>query len=308
MPSITVFIPVFNNYHTLDKRMSSVIDQSVNINQLVIINDCSTDESWEFLSNYEFPKSLNYKLINSSENSGSPFGHWNNAFKLAIGDFIWIAEADDFCNSTFLEKVTKAFEDPEVVVSHCRSFDYRSNTNIRKNQWWDSFGKDIWESDFVEEGRALLEKYGRFKCPVINVSSAVFRKSVLDGIEIPSSYKYCGDWWFWAQIFLKGKVSYIAEPLNYFRKHEASATSFYNINLAKFSFEATIIAKKINLLCDTNFKYNINYSWLVDFWFRGLLINKNFNVWKNFLFLAHISFQWRIYKEIIVHYLKKVLQ
>lgn len=308
MISVTVFIPVFNNYHTLGERINSIIDQTFCLSQLIIINDCSIDESWEFLSNFEFPKSIELNLISSSSNSGSPFGQWENAFNLASGDLIWIAEADDFSKPNFLEQLVVAFENPNVVVSHCRSLDYRSDTDIRKNQWWDSFGQDIWESDFVEDGKVLLEKFGRFKCPVVNVSSAVFRKSALESTEIPSNFKYCGDWWFWAQIFNKGKVAYKAEPLNYFRRHDSSATSFYNINLASFSYEATVIAKKINSLCNTPFEYENNYSWLIDFWYRGLLINKNFGVWSNFLFLMPISFQWRIYREIVVHYLRKVLQ
>lgn len=306
MPSITVFIPVYNNARTLEKRIGSVINQTVNINQLIIINDCSTDESWEFLSNYEFPKSLSYNLLNCSENSGSPFGQWTQGFNLAFGELIWIAEADDFCEPDFLEKLIQAFENPEVVVSHCRSFDYRSETNIKKNQWWNSFGVNIWDSNFIEDGKVFLEKYGRFKCPVINVSSAIFRRSALKGIEIPSSFKYCGDWWFWAQIFKSGKVAYIAKPLNYFRKHESSATSFYNINLASFSYESTIIAKRINNLCGIEFKYEINYSWLVDIWFRGLLINKNLKVWIDFFFLMPTSFQWPVFKSIIDHYKNKL--
>jgi glycosyltransferase involved in cell wall biosynthesis len=307
MISITVLIPVYNNYHTLAQRIQSIIDQTTEIDQLIIINDCSTDDSFTYLSDFEFPKNIKVLLVNNPKNSGSPFGSWKKAFGLTKGELIWIAEADDFCDPDFLNKLVKAFDDPEVVVSHCRSYDYRSEDNYKKNQWWNSFDKDIWEKDFVADGKDLIRKFGRFKSPVINVSSAVFRKNALEGLEIPSNFKYCGDWWFWAQIFQKGKVSFTAEPLNFYRIHENSATAYNNLNLLLRAEEATVISEKINKLSKTEFKYSENYYWLVDFWIAALLTNKGLKTIHSFHRHIPKSFWMPVFKKVFNHYQQKII-
>jgi len=303
---ISIIIPVYNNLAYLIKRFDSILNQNYRDFEIIILDDNSKDGSWDLICQFQ-NSTVGTKILKSESNSGSPFGQWINGFKLASGDFIWIAEADDFCEPDFLEILVKAFEDPEVVVSHCRSFDFRSENDFKRNEWWDSFGEDIWDSDFVADGKELIKMFGRFKCPVINVSSAIFRKSALVGIEIPYSYKYCGDWWFWAQIFQKGKISFIAKPLNFIRKHNESATSFYNVNLAQFAKEATLIAKKINNEVLTEFKFDIHYYWLVDFWYRGFLLNKKFNVLLDFIFILPKSFQILVVKEIFNHYKGKFI-
>jgi glycosyltransferase involved in cell wall biosynthesis len=301
---VSIILPLYNSGPFLVKRLDSILNQSFSDFELIILDDFSQDNSIKIAESFLDNR---IKLILKNRiNSGSPFGLWERAFRLAKGDLIWIAEADDFCDSDFLYKLVEAFEDSKVVVSHCRSFDYRSEDNYKKNQWWDSFDEDIWDQDFVADGRDLIRKYGRFKCPVINVSSAVFRKSALEGIEIPSDYKYCGDWWFWAQIFQSGKVAYIAEPLNFIRIHENSATSYNNLNLLWRAIEATEISYKINDLSKTRFHYSTNYYWLVDFWVSALLGIKEFETIKKFIQYIPKSFFMPVFKRVFRHYKQKL--
>src|SRR5690606_7906406 len=126
----------------------------------------------------------------------------------------------------FLETLISRMDNENIVLAHCRSYNFKNhNQEIKLNSWWNSFQTNLWESDYIENGVFLLENYGKYKCPVINVSSALIKKSALKNIEIPTSYIYCGDWWFWAQIFSLGKVTYSSKAMNYIRIHEASATN-----------------------------------------------------------------------------------
>ena len=61
---------------------------------------------------------------------------------------------------------------------------------------------------------------------VPNASAVVFRKAVLHRVGgADESLRLCGDWKLWAAMALTGKVLYLAEPLNYFRFHDASVRS-----------------------------------------------------------------------------------
>ena len=50
---------------------------------------------------------MNIRFVPNSKNSGKAMSQWEKGFDLATGDYVWIAEADDYCSSNFLTKVMK---------------------------------------------------------------------------------------------------------------------------------------------------------------------------------------------------------
>ncbi|AFL85073.1 glycosyl transferase [Belliella baltica DSM 15883] len=275
---VSVIITSFNQVQFLNERVKSVINQTFKDFEVIIIDDSSTDGSQEFLKSLKI-KYPETKIILKNQNSKSPFGRWEEAFGLAQGELIWIAEGDDLVDKRFLSRLVSSFENKSIVVAHSRSFEFRDSLDSKKlNDWWLSFDPFIWSKDFVMNGRELLINYGRFKCPIINVSSAVFRKSILSGIIIPKSYRYTGDWFFWGQILLKGKVAFVSEPLNYIRLHNNSATNSIQVNKWIKLIENTQVARKLHQFLGIDFKYNYNFKWLLLMWkkqtrkelFRGI--------------------------------------
>ena len=102
MPLVTVIIPNYNHAKYLRQRIDTVLNQTYTSFEVIILDDCSTDNSKDIILSYKDNPHISNIVLNS-ENSGSTFKQWNKGFELAKGDYIWIAESDDYCDLNLLE-------------------------------------------------------------------------------------------------------------------------------------------------------------------------------------------------------------
>lgn len=229
-PLISIIIPNYNHSDYLVSRLESVYGQTYRDFEVILLDDCSTDNSREILERYKNHSKTAYCLFNS-ENSGSPFKQWNKGINLATGDFIWIAETDDFCEPDFLEKTLgPLIKDLDIVLSYCQSTRMDSQGGITGN-WLthtNQFPSNIFENDFVMEGNQFIESYLIHKNVIPNVSAVLFRKSHLKKI-LPLSFesylKYNADWYYYIQLLCNSKIAFNSNSLNHFRYHNNSVIS-----------------------------------------------------------------------------------
>ena len=90
-PKISVLMPVYNGEQFLDKSIKSVLDQTFNNFEYIIINDGSTDDSLKIIESYEDSR---IKIINFSKNMGITAA-LNNGLNIAKGDYIARQDQDD---------------------------------------------------------------------------------------------------------------------------------------------------------------------------------------------------------------------
>lgn len=263
-PKVSVIIPNYNHAPFLEKRIESILNQSFQDFELLILDDCSTDFSIEIITKYKNHPKVSHVFLNES-NSGSPFGLWQYGIEKAKGEYIWIAESDDWAEDSFLKEVVSTIEKTNAELVHTNSLFFMNN-EFKKNDWWDSFKSNNWDADYIKEGKDLLKSYGRFKCPVINVSSAVFKKESIKKPFYPTDYRYCGDWKFWIDVFMSGKVAFVAKPLNIVRIHKLSATQNSTVStIRKFKENIRVINYTNNLL-GFKLSYSEKYEWIIDYW------------------------------------------
>lgn len=103
-PLVSIIIPNYNHARFLDERMQSVLGQTYQNFEVIILDDRSTDNSREVIEKYRSNPKVRKILFNDT-NSGSPFRQWKKGMELASGEIVWIAESDDHCEDTFLEKL-----------------------------------------------------------------------------------------------------------------------------------------------------------------------------------------------------------
>ncbi|GGD84843.1 glycosyltransferase family 2 protein [Planktosalinus lacus] len=308
-PLISVIVPCYNHKNFINKRIDSILYQTYQNFEIIILDDASSDKSDLVLKSYKQNEKVKEIIVNKT-NSGSPFGLWQRGFNLATGDYIWIAESDDWADKAFLESLVLAMhQHDKIVLAHCNSI-FETETKSFHNTWWDSLSKSKWEQSFVEEGAVLLKNFGKYKCPVINVSSAIFKKELLVDIEIPTQYRYCGDWWFWAQVFKQGKVAYVAKHYNHIRIHKTSATATKAIKTYNRFLENVKVINQIHMLLDSKLTYDTKYNWLLDIWLSFMKNNRNYlelKYYKNQLPLTFkIVFLIKLLRVISWQLLKKI--
>ena len=90
-PKISVLMPVYNGEQFLDKSIKSVLEQTFNNFEYIIINDGSTDDSLKIIKSYEDSR---IKIINFSKNMGITAA-LNNGLNVAKGDYIARQDQDD---------------------------------------------------------------------------------------------------------------------------------------------------------------------------------------------------------------------
>lgn len=224
-PTVSVIIPNYNHAAYLSERLESIINQTFQDFEIIILDDNSTDNSSEIIEKYRSNSHVS-QIVYNKENSGSTFKQWNKGFQLAKGELIWIAESDDTCEPILLEKLVAEFRrDKNLVLAF-------SLTRFFKDDGWtfDIPALDITPKTIVD-GQRFIRRYMVDGCYVTNASSALFRKKTALSIEPNyTHFKSCGDRLFWIEIAEKGKVAIVNERLNYCRRHAETVTSHNTSN------------------------------------------------------------------------------
>lgn len=246
MPTVSVIIPNYNHAPFLVQRIGSVLNQTFQDFEVIILDDCSPDNSREIIEKYRnHPKVVHIEY--NTVNSGSTFKQWNKGINLAKGEYVWIAESDDWADERFLEVLIKPFFEYENLgISYCNSYQIDKNGNIIGDfvDFYDSLDKKRWNDNYFNKGLNEIENYFISKCIIINVSSVLFRKNVFNKIGIAhENFKLMGDWMFYLKILQNHDISYISKKLNFFRCHQQNVRSKNNKNLS--SFESTKVLKHI---------------------------------------------------------------
>jgi len=224
MPTVSVIIPNYNHARFLRQRVDSVLGQTFQDFELILLDDCSTDESQSILR--ECAADPRVRMEFNEKNSGSTFKQWNKGVRLARGEYVWIAESDDYADPHLLETLVSRLDaEPGAVFCSCRSVRVSSEGEIigLVDSWVADLDPQKWTVDHLADGREECRKYLVRRNTIPNASCVVFRKAVYELVGgADESLVLCGDWKLWASMALKGQIAYVGQALSYYRWHESS--------------------------------------------------------------------------------------
>lgn len=209
IPLVSIITPVYNALPFLEETILSVLNQSYKNWEWLLVNDCSTDGSWELLNSYARIDSR-FKLIENQKNIGQGKSR-NKAIQQAKGKFIAFLDADDLWSSSKLQLQVEFMLEKNIVFSHT-SYGYI-----------DSQSKIIKKTFIVTEG--FVKYKDLLKRTEISCLTAIY-----DAEKIGKFYMTEGrtkeDYGLWLDILRSGVSSYgINQELAYYRQHERSTTS-----------------------------------------------------------------------------------
>lgn len=222
-PTTSVIIPNYNHARFLPKRIESVLNQTYQDFELILLDDCSTDESRSVLMQYASDPRVRAEF--NKANSGSSFKQWNKGVQLARGKYVWIAESDDFADEKLLERLVAVLEaDEKISYAYCRSWMVDARDEVEGIvPSVDGAGLARWSNDYCADGTEECRNYFGFSNVVPNASATVIRKAVYDAVGgADERLRLCGDWKLWAAMAMQGKVAYVSEPMNFYRFHGAT--------------------------------------------------------------------------------------
>ena len=227
---VSVIVPNYNYENFLTERLQSIINQTYKPFEIVFLDDNSQDNSIQLAEKILSTSRISYKIISNKVNQGC-FSQWAKGVGEASGDLIWIAEADDSCELTFLESLVSKFEDPEVGLAYCQSA--RMNESSEKQETYLSCLETTaehdnrWRTDYVNSGADEIRNYMVVKNTLFNASALIMRKDLLFKLkeDIGGGFKQAGDWYTYVKILQNSKIAFCAETLNYHRYHSKNIVS-----------------------------------------------------------------------------------
>jgi glycosyltransferase involved in cell wall biosynthesis len=209
-PLVSIIVPNFNHERYLEQRLQSIFNQSYRNFEVILLDDCSTDNSKTVLEKYGAHPKVS-KVLYNQKNSGGPFSQWEKGLHSSDGKYVWIAESDDFAELNFLQRLVHLFEtDSSLGLVFCNSY------------WVDHDGKkgkslSLYNESFYKNGRDEIKTLLQYNT-IQNVSAALIRADLAkEAVKGLARYKSCGDWLFYIRLLQSSNIAYLAEPLNYFR-------------------------------------------------------------------------------------------
>lgn len=254
---VSVIVPNYNHADFLEERLDSIYNQTYGNYEVILLDDVSSDHSREILERYQKKYPEKTKLLFNEQNSGSPYKQWKKGITAATGDLIWIAESDDFCDLNFLEEHVTAFEDDAVMLSFSPSIFIKNGKKCDSSyrNLADCIPKSAWEKSFVVSAHKFVNQFLALKNVIINVSACVFRKvdfTLLDQSDW-FNYRLCGDWIFYLNLIVGGKVAYNNGSINYYRIHAKSTSLSVQKQLCYYKEHEKVACEIVRL-------YKVNWS------------------------------------------------
>lgn len=232
-PLVSVIVPNYNYRELLKRRLDCIYHQTYRNIEVILLDDCSTDNSQEILASYHDQYAEITRLFINKENHGV-FPQWKKGIENARGELCWIAEADDWCEDDFLEKLVPKFLDPDVRIAYGKYVFAKNEKEYDINSYQNhvsTIDSHRWHKDYlVSAEEEVNTALGRMNT-LANVSGLIFRKpadcnAIFDDKLL--SMKICGDWLFYLRLLRGGKISYCSNARSYFRMMDAKTSASHS--------------------------------------------------------------------------------
>lgn len=200
---VSIVIPCYNQGNFIEETIDSVINQTYNNWECVIVDDGSTDESLKILES-KVGGDSRFKVI-SIKNSGVAFAR-NIAIKESKGTFILPLDGDDKINKKYLELAVEYFEKkPETDLLYCNAEYF----GVKKGIWV----LPEYSYSFLMNGNCIF-------CSAIYRRKDYMEKTKGYDEELKYGYE---DWEFWLQLLnSSSNVVKLPQVLFYYRQHHES--------------------------------------------------------------------------------------
>ena len=180
MYKVSVIIPVYNTEKYLVNCLDSVLNQTLQEIEIILINDGSTDSSLKIMESYKQKYEDRIQLF-SKENGGQAIAR-NMAIPLCHGEYIGFVDSDDYIEPDMYEKMYAKAKEVDADYVEC---DY---VNVKVNDR----GEQERIADYGSRVRAYIDKKDMFIDPMLAPWNKIYRTKRLQesGVRFPEGLIY----------------------------------------------------------------------------------------------------------------------
>ncbi len=236
-PKYSIITPMYNSFSKMELFLSSFERQNYRNFEIIIVDDCSTDDSYERITEYSKRSTLQLKILKTHKNSG-PGSARNIGLKNITSEWVLFIDSDDCIEPNFFETINDNIEDDVDILL----FDYYKVDRERKYK--KETVRNVLNSSITKEDILL---WG-----TTSVWGKVFRVECIINHDVyfPELFRY-EDWVFLVKVIgSASKIKYIRKPLYDYINYEDSVVHVRDRQGCEFA------SKAMNCLDSELKKYN----------------------------------------------------
>lgn len=260
-PLISVVLPVYNVAPYIKEAIDSILQQTFQNFEILVIDDCSTDATLDIVNQYNDDR---IKIITKEKNKGL-IDSLNIGLKAAKGKYIARMDGDDLSDLKRFEKQLHILEN-NLEIKVCGS-------------WLQAFGKDDKIIKHKQHHEQILVNM-MLHCSM-SLGAVMLDRAWAEGEYFNEEKKHVEDYDFWSRVIWKGKLYNIQEVLYHYRIHETQVSTTYNEIQKKGDVPIKLVFFK---------KLNYNQDKFEDsFLEKMFLLNEFFSIEEFTLFLEWLT-------------------
>lgn len=217
---ISIITASYNYEKYLTQAIESVLAQTLQDWELIIVDDGSQDNSVESIKKY-CEKDSRIKLFQheNAQNLGL-CATLLKGIENATGEWIAFLESDDWLNPEYLEKKIKIINDYPDIKLIFNKIEFIQELSSNTSQKIRLENRQNWLKSKSYPRNMSYDFY--FTNKILTFSSVMAKRNDLLQLDFNTPEKTSLDWWLWIQMAQKGSFYYIKEPLTYWRQHPQS--------------------------------------------------------------------------------------
>ncbi len=264
---LSIIVPVYNMAADgkLEYCLNSLVNQTIEDYEIIAVDDCSTDHSFQILKNFEARFPDKFHAVHSPVNHHQG-GAKNIGLKLAKGDWIGFIDSDDWITPDMYERLIKRAEETGADLAGC-DYCLTDEHSMKVGQIVPNNKKEQCGILDAEKKRSLILDGG-------SLVVKIFRRSMILENELwfPENIFYEDNALGNSYLVLANHFEYIAEPLYYYYQHDTSTVHTISAKRCEDRMEAGRImlteAQKHRYF--EAFKPELEYSFTLLFYINTL--------------------------------------
>lgn len=269
MPLLSIIIPIYNVEKYLRDCLDSVLKQTLQDIQIILVDDGSPDGCPEICDEYAL---LDRRIsVIHQQNAGLGMAR-NSGLKIAKGKFVAFLDSDDFVLPDMYEKMVAACEAQNADLVICNQYSIGSHKIPVKH----AFGASVVEGKaqiYSEVITPIITPYHPKRSLLWGVGPKVYRRSVITDNEVLfTSVKYAEDWIFSIQLYrFLNKIVFIEDYLFCYRMNVSGSLSTKK-GIRPGAFKEACMAKRMiaKLYPESMIALHVNDE-ILNCWKRALV-------------------------------------
>lgn len=227
---VSVLIPAYNAEKTICRCLESVLAQTVDDFEVIIVNDGSKDSTWKMMQEYE-QKDSRIRAINQS-NAGVAAAR-NTLLRAASGEFLMYIDSDDWIEPEMLERMLSLSKESDIVF--CGSDHAETPSEVKQ--------PELIEIEKWDQERRLLE-FMKHKRMTGMLWNKLIRRRTAEGCSFNPQTGYGEDAEFLWQVLKNSKKMVVTNEVLY--HHTLEQTSISHLSFSEKKYSAIPMWEKIN--------------------------------------------------------------